>query len=301
MAIKKLKPIKAKTYKEPGIKAKKYKEPKQKDEENLAEENLDAEIYVDEEDYDLDEFSTKKKAKKKRTPKKSKRGESDNSSKPKNKNILMKICNVLFIIIIIAAILICVDIVRVAKYKAKPIFAIKTNTYDDGGTKEYYGLGYKVLKYNVTNGRSDIQIGTWKLKYSITPVKVDILDLAIEFENDPEKTAHKYYNHYVEVSGKIKEINNDIREVIIEYPDPDKKYTLQLKCIMAKNVDIDNYMVDQTLTVRGIVGKSIPKDETKPNRIYIKDSTAQDDTVIPDNPSSGDVPGDLPDPNTLEK
>ena len=46
-------------------------------------------------------------------------------------------------------------------------FIIKTHTYNDGGTKEYYGLGYKVIKYNQVQGRRDKVIGSWKLKYNM--------------------------------------------------------------------------------------------------------------------------------------
>ena len=41
---------------------------------------------------------------------------------------------------------------------------IRTSIYKDGGTKEYYGLGYKVIKYNQIEGRRDTQIGLWNLK-----------------------------------------------------------------------------------------------------------------------------------------
>ena len=39
-------------------------------------------------------------------------------------------------------------------------------TYNDGGTKIYYGLGYKVIKYHQTQGRRDMEIGNWSLKYN---------------------------------------------------------------------------------------------------------------------------------------
>jgi hypothetical protein len=35
-----------------------------------------------------------------------------------------------------------------AKHNKKPIFAIPILRHKDGGTVEYYGLGYKVIKYN---------------------------------------------------------------------------------------------------------------------------------------------------------
>lgn len=46
----------------------------------------------------------------------------------------------------------------------EPIFCVNIKTYRDGGTKEYIGIGYKVIKYN-NNKRKDFQIGTFFLKY----------------------------------------------------------------------------------------------------------------------------------------
>ena len=42
----------------------------------------------------------------------------------------------------------------------EPIFCVNIKTYRDGGTKEYIGIGYKVIKYN-NNQRKDFQIGTF--------------------------------------------------------------------------------------------------------------------------------------------
>lgn len=52
-----------------------------------------------------------------------------------------------------------------ASNNQKPVFMLKFNTYLDGGTTVYYGLGYKVIQYNVLDGRKDTEMGTWFLKY----------------------------------------------------------------------------------------------------------------------------------------
>ena len=45
-----------------------------------------------------------------------------------------------------------------AKLNKPPLFAIKTAIYKDGGTKDYKGLGYKVIDYNELDGegRQDV-------------------------------------------------------------------------------------------------------------------------------------------------
>ena len=81
-----------------------------------------------------------------------------------NSENFMKIFNVLFIVAMIVMLIISVDVICVTKYKVGPIFAIKTKEYNDGGTKEYYGLGYKVIKYKEIEGRQDTQLGFWSMK-----------------------------------------------------------------------------------------------------------------------------------------
>lgn len=68
------------------------------------------------------------------------------------------------ILVLLALICFCVDYSRVKKQE-KPIFCINLATYRDGGTKEYYGLGYKVIDFNRTDGYDEMKIGSWLMKY----------------------------------------------------------------------------------------------------------------------------------------
>lgn len=58
------------------------------------------------------------------------------------------------------------------KFDKRPIFSIPIVVYKDGGTVEYYGPGYKIIKYNRLDeingesGRKDMEFGLWNLKYS---------------------------------------------------------------------------------------------------------------------------------------
>lgn len=59
-----------------------------------------------------------------------------------------------------------------SRYDRKPIFAVPVKVYKDGGSVEYCGLGYKVIKYNVLDnketgkdGRKDTEFGFWNLEY----------------------------------------------------------------------------------------------------------------------------------------
>jgi len=60
------------------------------------------------------------------------------------------------------------DFIR-AKDNKTPIFAFELEFYSDGGTREYLGLGYKVIAYAVLplGDKDDVicKMGTWFLSY----------------------------------------------------------------------------------------------------------------------------------------
>lgn len=68
-------------------------------------------------------------------------------------------------LVILIVVLVITDIFVVKILERKPLFAFNTVTYKDGGTQEYIGLGYKVIDYNVLQGRQDIVIGPFWIKY----------------------------------------------------------------------------------------------------------------------------------------
>lgn len=182
----------------------------------------------------------------------------------------IKIFNIIFILLTIVMVLITVDIVCVAKYNKGPFFAIKTKTYNDGGSKEYYGIGYKVIKYNVTEGKKSTQIGLWSMPYSIEATPIEDIDFAIEFINDPEKTASKYYNQYLNIESSIKKVDKKNNKVLLEYTDPDGKYTLQIDCKMGSDKnELTNYTEKKKINVKGTVYKFYIKDNKKTNTVYM--------------------------------
>lgn len=159
------------------------------------------------------------------------------------------ISNIIFIIIIALGIIITIDVICVTKYDKGPYFAIRTKIYDDGGTQEFYGLGYKVIKYHQEQGRRDMKIGFWTMPYSVEPTEISALDLAIEFRNAPEKTANKYAGQFMRVTGRIYKIKNN--ELILRYKDPDNAYTLKIKCPMAEKTDFSDLEEGMEITVLG--------------------------------------------------
>lgn len=87
------------------------------------------------------------------------------------KNKIMKILRItLAVLLIIWGTMFLTDFIT-TKLNTKPIFCIGHNTYDDGGSGEYYGLGYKVNVWcylSVEEGLLVIsEIGTYSREFDV--------------------------------------------------------------------------------------------------------------------------------------
>ena len=93
-----------------------------------------------------------------------------------------------------------VDYNRV-KNQEKPIFCIQNpdGGIMDGGTIEYFGLGYKVIDFHTIAGFDDIKIGTWFMDY-----------------NDFEEEIKAYEKKFEENLSTNKENNSDLENVIMK-------------------------------------------------------------------------------------
>lgn len=188
----------------------------------------------------------------------------------KHQNRIKLAINIVFAVIIILMIMVSFDVISVGKYEKGPYFAINTKTMDDGGTKIYYGLGYKVIKYNQTQGRRDIQVGFWSMAYSTEPTETTALDLAIEFNNDPKETYQRLYKAFLRVSGTYTGLDKD-NNVIISYNDPDGSYTLNIVCKMAEGIDIPENSENAKAVIIGTLRDFKYKTDTTPNTVYMSD------------------------------
>ncbi len=181
-----------------------------------------------------------------------------------------RIINIIFLIIIFILMIIAVDTIAVSRYNVGPFFAIKTKTLKDGGTKIYYGLGYKVIKYHQVQGRRDMELGYWNLEYNTTPIDISDIDLAIEFENNYEETSKKYYKKFLRFSSTVKEINEDKNQLVLEYLDEGGKYTLTIYCNMAeKKSNLSIYNIGDKVNVIGTVNKFEIKNTKESNKLYL--------------------------------
>ncbi len=68
--------------------------------------------------------------------------------------IYQKIILIVLLLIILGITFFIVDYTHI-KNDTKPIFVIQSESIKDGGTTLYVGIGYKVIRYNVTESESD--------------------------------------------------------------------------------------------------------------------------------------------------
>lgn len=71
---------------------------------------------------------------------------------------------IMLTILLLGVITYSIDARKVAKGET-PQFCFKVDDVNDGGTRIYTGLGYKVIDYHKTNGYDAMKIGSWFLKY----------------------------------------------------------------------------------------------------------------------------------------
>ena len=165
-----------------------------------------------------------------------------------------KIINVCFAIIMAILIMVAIDVISVGRYNRGPYFAIQTKEYDDGGTKEYVGFGYKVIEYSQIEGRQGKVIGPLSLQYNTEAIETKDLDLAIEFTADEEAAYKKYYKQYLMIESKLQSMDFDNNTIVFGYIDEGGKYTLKMTCKMASETEeLANIDVEQKVVVTGTV------------------------------------------------
>ena len=74
----------------------------------------------------------------------------------------------------------------------RPIFAVRTAIYKDGGSKEYMGLGYKVIVFNTLCGYKEVKFGN--LKMNINDFEQETTDYCSKNEHKLDKDASSLDN-----------------------------------------------------------------------------------------------------------
>ncbi len=166
--------------------------------------------------------------------------------------IILKVLNFFLILVVAGAFLVVFDVVMVTKFNVGPIFAIKVKTYNDGGTREYAGIFYKVIKYKQTNGRRDMVLGSYKLSYSGEVYKKSVLDLAILYRDDFTNFS-LLEGKYVVVTGKVLSVSKEKQVVKLIYEDSDNKYQTIVTFKMDKDANYGELKKGNTVKIAGVL------------------------------------------------
>ena len=257
---------------------KKNSEKKQEENKNTYIDEVE-EYYVYEDDNDYEEYRIVSDNEEEKEEEKEEVKEELKEEKPrkkKNYKIVNRIINIILVIALIILLLVTIDIVLITKYQKGPIFSIPVKTYEDGGTKEYYGIGYKVIKYNQLQGRRDMEIGTYKLKYNTEPINVSALDISIELNNDKDKAFEKYNKKFIRINGILKEYNTKDNKVTIGYIDEDGKYSVDIICNMASDKrELKRLEIFKETTVIGVVTDYDEETDSNAITIYMSNCFAE--------------------------
>lgn len=112
----------------------------------------------------------------------------------------LKIGIIVFVVIIGCGIIFgSIDKKRATDNK-RPIFAVRTTIYKDGGSKEYMGLGYKVIVFNTLCGYKEVKFGSWQM---------NINDFNQETTDYCSKNEHK-------LDGETNSLDNVKDKVVLE-------------------------------------------------------------------------------------
>ena len=161
---------------------------------------------------------------------------------------------ILLIILFLLALFIIIDIVAVTKFDKGPFFAIPVKTYEDGGTKEYYGLGYKVIKYHQVQGRRDKELGLWTLEYNTNAITVRDKDLAIAFTDNPIGSYQKYNKKFVRIQSTLQEVDSNNSRIMMAFIDANDKYTLHITCdVVKEQINLSAFIKDKKITIIGTI------------------------------------------------
>ena len=118
---------------------------------------------------------------------------------------------VLGVIVILGIVFFVVDYNRVQKQE-KPIFCIQNpaGIINDGGTVEYFGLGYKVIDFHTIAGFDDIKIGTLFMDYNDFNEEMKVYEEKYEEELNKNK-------EYVINLFELKEISSITIDTLAQY------------------------------------------------------------------------------------
>ena len=187
---------------------------------------------------------------------------------------LKKRFTIIMVVVLVLGTLIFFDILIASNTNVGPFLAIKVKTHNDGGTKEYYGLGYKAIKYRVRNGRNTTVVGSWTLKYDPVSRVTTMEELAFSFRNNPKDALSKSYKQFFKVTGTIDSIDEKNKKVTLLYKDEDgDNYTIKAEFNLSDTSKIKKYKKGELVQINGTFIKYTPKRQNSVRTVTFENSS----------------------------
>lgn len=187
---------------------------------------------------------------------------------------LKKKFTIIMVVTLVIGTLIFFDILIASNTNVGPFLAIKVKTYNDGGTKEYYGLGYKAIKYRVRNGRNTTVVGSWTLKYDPVSRVTTMEELAFSFRNNPKDALSKSYKQFFKVTGIIDSIDEKNKKVTLLYKDEDgDNYTIKAEFNLSDTSKIKKCKKGELVQINGTFIKYTPKRQNNVRTVTFENSS----------------------------
>ena len=142
------------------------------------------------------------------------------------KKLLKVVGLILVILIILGIIFFIIDYSRV-KNNETPLFCILKDEANDGGTKIYLGLGYKVIDFHTLAGYDDIKIGSWFMDYN---------DFEEEMKKFEDRFDKEMKNSEYSFCGTITQVEENL--FFVE-PDENEEIKKSADLIMVEKLKID--------------------------------------------------------------
>lgn len=158
---------------------------------------------------------------------------------------------VLGIIVILGIVFFVIDYNKVQKQE-KPIFCIQNpaGMITDGGTIEYFGLGYKIIDFHTLAGYDDIKIGTWFMEYN--DFEEEMKEYEERFEEEMGKEEYSFFGKVIESTSKYIIVEPNENEEI-------RKSADKISIGLGKNNDaLYEIGTNVKITYDGIVMESYP-------------------------------------------
>ncbi len=130
----------------------------------------------------------------------------------------------------------------------EPKFSFCINEYNEANTKEYIGLGYKIIRYNIDDDNYQVKLGSLFLQY----------DANLDYNNNISYNKAQDNTVY-EIIGKVKSITKDDENNVILSVESTNSTSVYPKANVVVNSETSIQKENLKLTLDNIVSGSIIK------------------------------------------